>query len=106
MTRRMLRRMRSRPHRLRVRRRHVRPAGSAPAAEQKNGDAASRPARQVFKGPVPPPPLTERDITRLKLAEYPLDGEPQTVHVEFTKKRGEPTIESLVEKAIADSRAD
>lgn len=84
----------------------TRPATSAPSGEQKNGDPASRPTRNVYRGPAPPPPLSDRDITRLKLAEYPLDGDPQTVHVEFTKKRGEPTIESLVEKVIADSRSD
>lgn len=84
----------------------TRPATTAPAAEKQNGEAASRPGRQVYRGPIPPPPLSDRDITRLKLAEYPLDGEPQTVHVEFRKKRDEPTVESLIEKAIADARAD
>jgi hypothetical protein len=84
----------------------TRPAGTRPAVDQKNGEAASRPGRQVFRGPVPPPPLADADITRLKMAEYPLDGEPQTVHVEFTKKRNDPTIEDLIEKAIADARAD
>lgn len=79
---------------------------SGPAVEPKNGEPATRPSRQVFKGPLPPTPLSDRDINRLKLAEYPLDGDPQTVHVEFTKKRGEPTVESLVEKAIADSHSD
>src|SRR5262249_13058938 len=41
-----------------------------------------------------------RDILRLKLYEYPLDGEPQKVGVEFPRKRGEANVEDLVAKDI------
>jgi hypothetical protein len=84
----------------------TRSATTGPARDKNDGEASSRPTRNVYRGPAPPPPLSEHDITRLKLAEYPLDGEPQTVHVEFTKKRNEPSVETLVEKAIADSKSD
>lgn len=71
--------------------------------DSKENGATSRPR---FKGLAPPPPLSTRDITRLKLSEYPLDGDPQPVNVEFTKKRGEPTLESLVSKFLADNKSD
>lgn len=78
--------------------------GDAKNGDEKETGATSRPSH--IKGLTPPPPLNTRDITRLKLSEYPLDGEPQPVNVEFTKKRGEPTIESLVSKFLTDNKSD
>ncbi len=73
---------------------------------KENGKENGSTSRPRFKGLTPPPPLSIRNITRLKLSEYPHDGDPQPVNVEFTKKRGEPTLESLVSKFLADNKSD
>jgi len=75
----------------------------APAsATQPASRPATRPAatHPKFEGPPPPPLLSKRDVVRLKLHEYPLDGEPQKITVEFLKKRGEPNVEELVARDI------
>ncbi|MBI5863308.1 MAG: hypothetical protein HZB38_02100 [Planctomycetes bacterium] len=79
-----------------------RPAGREKAENEEDepGEASSRPSR--FKGLEPPPVLSERDILRLKLTEYPLDGDPQPVNVEFLKKKGEPTVENAVAQILRD----
>jgi hypothetical protein len=43
-----------------------------------------------------PPLLSERDINRLKLYEYPLDGRPEKVFVKFLKERSHAELERLV----------
>lgn len=78
--------------------------GNGKDGDDKEGGPTSR--QSHIKGLAPPPPLSTRDITRLKLSEYPLDGDPQPVNVEFTKKRGEAAIESLVSKFLADNKSD
>lgn len=78
----------------------------ANGADKDGDDDNGATTRPHFKGLTPPPPLSTRDITRLKLSEYPLDGEPQPVNVEFIKKRNEPTIESLVSTFLRDNKSD
>jgi hypothetical protein len=78
----------------------VKPA-SAPASRPASGPAAPPAASQPkLEGPEPPKLLSKRDVLRLKLSEYPLDGPPQKVVVAFPKKRGETSIEDLVAKDI------
>jgi hypothetical protein len=50
-----------------------------------------------------PPLLSERDIKRLKLYEYPLDGPAEKVHVRFVKKKGYADLERIVRAEIGRS---
>ncbi|HUU96299.1 MAG TPA: hypothetical protein VM487_11210 [Phycisphaerae bacterium] len=50
-----------------------------------------------------PPLLSERDIKRVKLYEYPLDGPAEKVHVRFVKKKGYADLERVVRAEIGRS---
>ncbi len=47
-----------------------------------------------------PPPISARDINRLRMAEIRLDGPAEVLLVRFANKRGEPTIEQLVRREV------
>jgi hypothetical protein len=75
---------------------------AAPPSSEPATTSAPRGPRKV-EGPQPPPELSERDILRLKLSEYPLDGPPQDISVEFPRKKGEPTLEQVVARTLRNA---
>lgn len=80
----------------------ARPDSRAVAArpDESPSQAASRPVL------VPPmPPLAPGDILRLKLGEYPIDGPPPSATVQFRSAPGQPAVEELARRALAQSGA-
>lgn len=80
------------------------PAPASSPAEPTASAPSSRPAatQPAFEGPEPPPLLSRRDVQRLKLYEFPVDGPAPKVAVSFLRKRGEPSVEELVERDIRE----
>lgn len=71
-------------------------AASTPAS-------TSRPGSRL-KGVEPPPMLAARDILRLRLHEFPREGEPDKVTVLFSRERGQQPLEDVVAGEIAADR--
>lgn len=61
------------------------------------------PERDKYKGVPPPPPLSARDILKLKLSEVQLDGPNERLNVRFLRVRGEPDLEELAGKEMVDA---
>jgi hypothetical protein len=79
------------------------PAEPAPAADDAAEPADAEP-RQRYKGVQPPPPLTERDIQRLKLAELRAQGPAEQLNVRFLNPRGQRRLEDVVLDDITEMR--
>jgi len=78
---------------------------SQPAAEPQPAEVEEPPpgAEERIKGPALPALLSPRDINLLRLYEYRLDGAPERVQVRFTRRRGEPELETLVKQELASA---
>ncbi|MFN0138256.1 MAG: hypothetical protein ACKVS9_19300 [Phycisphaerae bacterium] len=72
-------------------------AQSAPASQPTPASGSAR-----HRGLAPPPALSDRDILRLKLHEFPLEGEPDKVNVRFTMGDERKTVEDLLLAQLAD----
>jgi hypothetical protein len=73
---------------------------SQPAVEGRAGPgerAASQPTGPAL---APPPPLSERDILRLKLSELALDGPPEQLNVRYLRSRSERDLDDLVRREM------
>jgi len=63
--------------------------------------------RDSRQGLIPPPLLSKKDINRIRLAEYDLDGPAENVRVHFVRERREKDVEQLVQQALErDPAAD
>jgi hypothetical protein len=69
-------------------------ANVAAAEGQASGEA------KETEGLPEPPLLSDEDIKRLKLYEYPLDGRPEKVFVKFVRKKGYADVERIVRKDL------
>ncbi len=75
---------------------------TAPATQP--APAATRPVLpppRPERGMPPPPPLSKRDILRLKLSELELDGPAERVNVRLRRERGQPDLPTLVRRELA-----
>jgi hypothetical protein len=77
--------------------------GEQPVGEQGAEPSKGEPSQQRYKGVPPPPPLSPRDILRLKLSEIKLDGPAERLGVRFLKLRGEPDVEQLVREEMVNA---